>query len=126
MFGVPIAWSLLAVLLAGGIGLSSGWHYGGKVVRGELDAALAENQRLAAQVTGIKRECADAIARLKRDAERRKQGAKNAADEAAAREAQQRGVIGALVRQATSATDSAQNCDNATAILNKLAKEKRK
>lgn len=125
MLGIPILWSALAILLAGAVGLGSGWHYGGKVVRADLDAAVAANARLRSDLDGVRRDCADAITKLKADAERRRKGADSAAKAAAEREASQRGLIDSLALQAATAQDSAQNCENAQAILGRLAKDKR-
>lgn len=126
MIGFPIAWSLLAILLAGGLGLGTGWHYGGKVVRVDLDAALAANVRLRSDLDGVRRGCADAITKLKADAERRRMKAKAASAAAAEREAEQRAAINGLKTTALTAGDSGQNCAHAAAILNGLSKEGRR
>lgn len=121
MLGIPIIWSLLAVLLAGAIAGGTGWHYGGKVVAAERDAAIAANKQLGADIDAVRRECAAALAVAKADAEKRRKAAQTAARAAQEREATQRGMIDSLASAAASAADSAANCDNAAATLNALA-----
>lgn len=114
---------LVIVALLGAVRMQQ-WRVDAAVA--QRDQAEAANKSLAASIDNVKRQCDIAIAKARRDADRRKADAKAAADKADEAAASQRSYIGRLIDQANRATVSADNCANAEKVLNDLAIDRNK